>query len=780
LGATTKTSLAPLISIALGLGVIALVYRVETDFYLLHAGLQLIPAGIVLFLIPQPSRLALALHLVLAGLLVFLAVIHADNFYTFGPLLRESLDAVFQTTNAEAVSYVTLFSSEKLLPVLLFYWLLVFLATLPKRSGYQPLIGALYLVVGVAAIYQARTLPSMFWETAKDYRSQTTSFVSSRQQIRSNLGELSIPDDRNVILILGESTSRHHLGLYGYPRKTTPGLTKLRDETLVYKDVISSHSHTNESLSRALTFNQRDNYQAFANLPDLFTVLNAAGARTYWLSNQNTIGIWDNSVSVISSQASASKYHDPGGGFTRERTSFDQVLIDSLTEVLNNDTEGGKLIVLHMMATHFPYCDMVPTDFVEDKTEIDAYPLDKRFLGGMFDSLQASKNHLANYTASLNCYDRAVRYTDAQVARVIEIARQSSISTAVLYTADHGEAPLLNSGHDSRQHSHFHVEIPFVLWRDTRFPADVNRNEKRAGSLEDLSYSVAHLMGLQGWPDLNDRSLFSKQYSEAPRTTLNGRVGYDIPQDAVHIQGSHITGDHIERIRANLAILSDADRNKIWAHRVNSGGKMLEVKQAFAGVELDVVYEASAFQVYHPPAEAVNLTLADQLAQDKDNIGIWVDWKNANETLLPEAMDRLEQLHATYNIKDRSIIEISALDKTAEKLVAAGWRTSYYLPTQPLIECSITCTATEKQARAATLWSEYDAAGFNAISFDVRLVPFVESQMLDRMERDSIPTYSWATAVDMSAPNALPMLRPLLQKQWLKVILVSAPSNFPL
>src|SRR5690606_12054668 len=41
------------------------------------------------------------------------------------------------------------------------------------------------------------------------------------------------PDGKSLyVLILGESTSRNHLGIYGYPRNTTPRLSALQDELL--------------------------------------------------------------------------------------------------------------------------------------------------------------------------------------------------------------------------------------------------------------------------------------------------------------------------------------------------------------------------------------------------------------------------------------------------------------------------------------------------------------------------------------------------------------------
>ncbi|MGI0440398.1 sulfatase-like hydrolase/transferase [Helicobacter himalayensis] len=66
-----------------------------------------------------------------------------------------------------------------------------------------------------------------------------------------------------VILIIGESTQRNYLNLYGYPLPTTPKLNALRDSQnlFVFSDVISPATHTDESLRKVLTFSNYENEQ---------------------------------------------------------------------------------------------------------------------------------------------------------------------------------------------------------------------------------------------------------------------------------------------------------------------------------------------------------------------------------------------------------------------------------------------------------------------------------------------------------------------------------------
>lgn len=760
-----------LLAMGLAMLLIWISFSVDREFVALHAGLQLCGFGAFYLLARLSSPFAKSFYAPVISFLIVVAAIHADNFSTYGPLLRETLDAIFQTTRAEATSYLEVFSSPLLIPVVTLCLALAWISLYRCRiENWQPYIPVLFIAVGCALVYLGRSLPVLIYTTAVDYQEKMTAFNASRSEVLDGLS-LNARDDVNVVLILGESTARAHLSLYGYPRKTTPYLDSVADELAVYRDVVATHSHTNESLSRALTFNKRDNYASFTELPDLISIANAAGVDTYWFSNQNTIGLWDNVVSVISAQATAAKFHDPASGFTRERGIYDMVLIDSLKELLRDDSNGGKLIVLHTMAPHFPYCNVVPADYRERELEYDDPPLDTRFFGSWISRLSADMNEqqLVTYFSSINCYDRAVNYIDSFTQEVVDYLKEHPVPSAVLYTADHGEAVIYNSGHESRMHSHFHVEVPFVLWRSPHFEAEVHVEPDRKASLEDLAYSVIDLLGVTGLEGTKERSIFSATYFESPRTTLDGRVGYDV------FSGE---GDHIERARANLYTLTENEYRRVWAHRINSYASMMEARELFAGVEMDLVFEEGEFNVRHPPVPSVGLTLEDQLEQDSGDLHYWFDWKNASIGNIDAAIAKLEAVDRSRDIKERTLVEISAIDGAAGVLSRSGWKTSYYLPTARILDCMASCGEEEAATLAAELWSNFDNAGFGAISFDIRLFGYVEKHMAGRVREEGIPVYSWATGIDMSREKAPDELRRWLRHDWIRVLLVTLPSHF--
>ncbi len=56
------------------------------------------------------------------------------------------------------------------------------------------------------------------------------------------------PANNTVVWIIGESTNRSNMSLYGYGRRTTPMLDALRNQLVVFQDVISSEPATMSSL----------------------------------------------------------------------------------------------------------------------------------------------------------------------------------------------------------------------------------------------------------------------------------------------------------------------------------------------------------------------------------------------------------------------------------------------------------------------------------------------------------------------------------------------------
>jgi hypothetical protein len=125
-------------------------------------------------------------------------------------------------------------------------------------------------------------------------------------------------------------------------------------------------------------------------------------------------------------------------------------------------------------------------------------------------------------------------------------------------------------------------------------------------------------------------------------------------------------------------------KSKILAHRVNSVEKLLEVKDNYIGVELDVVYDSISkfLDVNHPPATSIQLNLREYLTKSISSREIiyWIDLKNISSLNKEAALLELNEIVEDLNIPKNKIIVETTLPKLIQDFKKEGYLTSYYLP----------------------------------------------------------------------------------------------------
>lgn len=127
--------------------------------------------------------------------------------------------------------------------------------------------------------------------------------------------------------------------------------------------------------------------------------------------------------------------------------------------------------------------------------------------------------------------------------------------------------------------------------------------------------------------------------------------------------------------------------HKVWAHRVNSIEKLNYTQKRYAGIELDILYDefSGTFDVNHPPAPSINLTLETYFSYwDKSQkaSGLWLDFKNLNVSNYEKSLLHLIHLTEKFQLKRNKIIVESQHPQFLKGFEAAGFVTSYYLPSE--------------------------------------------------------------------------------------------------
>ncbi|MGB5419656.1 phosphoethanolamine transferase [Algibacter sp.] len=314
------------------------------------------------------------------------------------------------------------------------------------------------------------------------------------------------------VIIIGESTARGHLGIYDYYRNTTPLLESINDELLVYNNVISPDTYTIATLTKAFTLGNYENTQAKFE-GSIIQLLNQAKFKTYWVSNQNPIGVNDSHVTKIGLGSDKSYFLNIKRA--QEKTIFDEVLVKKLDEILKEEGHK-KVIFLHSLGTHFNYKYRYPESFNFFNNDIPKSNFKKQVV---YDEI--------------NAYDNAVRYTDFFINEVIETTRKRNVKSFVLYFSDHGEEVYENSefyGHFRDENLTKNLyEIPMVLWCSEKYKISKKIFPKLNSKymIDDLFHSIADLVDVKADEVDSTRSIFSEYFKERNRIVRDS-IDYDV------------------------------------------------------------------------------------------------------------------------------------------------------------------------------------------------------------------------------------------------------------
>jgi heptose-I-phosphate ethanolaminephosphotransferase len=459
----------------------------------------------------------------------------------------------------------------------------------------------------------------------------------SQDKIHLKVTTNNVTSPETYIFIIGESTNKFHMQLYGYERETTPELQKLRDELVLFNNVKSSHVHTIESLKDVFVLKDKASNFTQNTLIDCF---NKAGYSTFWLSNQSYLGENETPISAIANNSTQQVYINSSGS-----NSLDENLIPELKTILNKSIRK-KVVFIHLMGTHLSYQDRYPA----------AYNVFKE------SNISIFGEHADSY---INQYDNAILYNDYVVSEIIKTAKNINGLAAVTYFSDHGDEvyDFRNfHGHSGAMQSKYMTNVPMFFWANSPFLAqnstllvNAKNNINQPFSLKNFSHTAQDLFNVKSNYFQPEKSYFNIQDSLI-----------------VNIEPQQIPRPH----KSPYAFDS-----KIWVHRVNSLERLTEVESLFKGMELDVVFENGKLDVRHPPAQTINLSFEKYLSNMKSPSDhyFWLDLKNLTPNNVSEIISHLNYLTQKFNIKRNILIETTS-PATISKLNNAGYFTSYYLP----------------------------------------------------------------------------------------------------
>ena len=350
-------------------------------------------------------------------------------------------------------------------------------------------------------------LAYLILKSSIEYNAESSKLGAYKTNKTGNFNNVSRPnsqEDEVYVIVLGESTSRSHFGLYDYPRPTTPKLNSLKDELIIYNDVISPHAHSIASITKVFTLG---NYEHSDKIGDgsIIQLANKANFETVWLSNQRPIGIYESLVTKIALSSNKSKFLTTTYG--AHSKVKDAELLPELERVLSDDSSSKKFIIIHLMGTHASYVNRYPDTFNKFKdTPLSNYKSDET-------------------SRIINHYDNAVLYTDFVVSEIIQKVKALNTKSFVLYMSDHGEELFKDrnmAGHNEDVSTQDMYDVPFLLWQsdDYKEQKQLKIDVDRSYMLDDLFHSVADLLEISAKEVEEERSIFNAAFKDRKRFIL--------------------------------------------------------------------------------------------------------------------------------------------------------------------------------------------------------------------------------------------------------------------
>lgn len=499
-----------------------------------------------IFMAVVPAKAACFLGRMVLIFSALLGAVEVFSIYSYQTLLGAGIiTAILQTNPAEAAEFWQMYigwrGSAGLLIILL-------AAVFFKKKGH---VLAKHCQVNIAIAYKGRILSGillagiisggMLWQNYRSFifndsldipivrltRVVTVSIknITAFKELEAkSVNSVEITENDSdvpyVVFILGESTNRDRMHLYGYPLENTPNLDELAQagDIAVFKDTISPQGATVAVLRELFTFCDAESAKEWYEYNSLIDVMKAAGYKTYWLSNQESSGIWGNAAQLFAERSDKAVFtqlresHEDSG-------KLDEALFPLIDDALKNPA-AKNFYVVHLMGGHGLYYMRFPYMFTKFTK----------------DDIPAPQNKLDdNKRTEIAQYENALFYNDFIVSSII--GKFQDKEAIVIYLPDHGETIYDDggslAGHVEENPNHQQLEVPLIVWASPAYKAKhqakwqaICAAVNRPYMTDDMIHTVMDLLGIKT-AEFNPAKSVINTHFDASRQRLVRGKDYD-------------------------------------------------------------------------------------------------------------------------------------------------------------------------------------------------------------------------------------------------------------
>jgi hypothetical protein len=300
----------------------------------------------------------------------------------------------------------------------------------------------------------------------------------------------------NILLVTVDTLRRDHVGVYGYPRQTTPFLDSLAKNGMVFKNAITPIPSTAASHTSILTSLHPLIHDVLLNaswqsgkLNTLSKVLQKNGYYTigtiavFHMAREYNFNQGFDSFSDkwVANSRTKNKTERPAG-------SVNQSLFKQIEKYHQQYKSKPLFIWVHYFDPHFPYKKRRKYSCSE--------PIPKSVLAKIDPGQDYNKFSFTEAAGMIDAYDSEIKYTDAAIGNLFFFLQKLGIAKNMItcITADHGEQ--LGEHGFFGGHADFYAENIFVPLILHGFRVPKNVNPDRYVSTMDIAPTILNEAGL--------------------------------------------------------------------------------------------------------------------------------------------------------------------------------------------------------------------------------------------------------------------------------------------
>lgn len=372
-----------------------------------------------LFIIIVSSSKKIFIFIVFPFFLIY--ALYAPIGMNFGYPRYQHLVSLIATDFSEGAEFLGLIPLKYYLYAFLIPVLLILFKWIQLRKNINFLHNKVFMFLSGVLIFWNLIPFSFFHKTYSEIKLVRNELAKLEEFSNKNDWGTSILDNSkydDYVLIIGESARADYHNAYGYPINNTPFMSTTNG--VLVKGLLAAGGYTIGSLKLMLTKpttsnNWKDNKENY-NL-NLIDLVNSAGLKTYWFSNQGFLGEWDTPITSIANKSNTKFFLNSKDSFQGGTSDFD--LLPIFKQTINDKTKNKRFIVLHIYGSHPNTCDrvkdyklIIPNEKVNDKYK------------------------------SVNCYVSSIAKTDDFIEKVVKILRDNQKDNnrtfSLVYFSDHG------------------------------------------------------------------------------------------------------------------------------------------------------------------------------------------------------------------------------------------------------------------------------------------------------------------------------------------------------